>query len=51
MTIIIISGGLLTTKHIFKYTETELRKKINLTAVAARHVFIEAAKISTSNVK
>lgn len=49
--IIIFIGGLLTTKHIFQYTETELRKKINLTAAAARRVFIEAAKISTLNVK
>lgn len=46
-----VSGGFLTTKDIFKYTEVELRKKANLTAKAARQVFIEAAKISVANIK
>ncbi|VVC24247.1 Hypothetical protein CINCED_3A006854 [Cinara cedri] len=47
---VLLKGGLLTTKHIFQYTEAELQKKFNLTAAATRRVFIEASKISTSNV-
>lgn len=50
-TVIIILGGFLTTTSVFKYTENEFRKKVNLTAAAARRVFIEAAKISAANVK
>lgn len=47
----LISGGFSTTNSIFKYTEAELRKKVNLTATAARRVFTEAAKISAANIK
>lgn len=49
--IILVLGGFLTTKHIFKYTIDEFRKKVNLTTTAAYRVFIEAAKTSVTNVK
>ncbi|XP_050443243.1 DNA repair protein XRCC3 isoform X2 [Adelges cooleyi] len=37
--------SILTAKSVFSYTEVELRNKANLTASAARRVFIEASKI------
>jgi DNA-repair protein XRCC3 len=47
----LIRGNFLTTKEIFKYTEVEFRKKANLTAAAAHHVFIKAATLSAENIK
>uniref|UniRef100_A0A2H8TFD2 DNA repair protein XRCC3 n=1 Tax=Melanaphis sacchari TaxID=742174 RepID=A0A2H8TFD2_9HEMI len=47
----LIKGGFLLSTNILKYTETEFRKKVNLTVEATRRVFIAAANITVSNVK